>query len=256
MEAPKCGVLMLISAAQLKFFWGVSPKGLLHVGAHKAEELHSYSKAGWLKETGVIWVEAQPVLAEQLKNSLDLRNSRVINAVVWDKDGVALTLKITSNSQSTSLLDLGTHAKTYPSIFVEKELQVTTQRLDSLLKTDDKFDFVNLDIQGTELQALIGLGSRIDDVHWIYTECNSVEVYKGCTLVKDLDEFLYPLGFRRTATKWVRGAGWGDCLYVRNSKKSTYILPTLLWKLYTNLLFLVLLPKRVSGWLLAKLDFS
>jgi len=225
----------------------------LHVGAHKAEELNAYSKAGWLKEAGVIWIEAQPLLAERLKKSITTDKSRVINAAVWDKDGVTLDLRVTSNSQSTSLLEFGTHARSYPNIVVADILQVSTQRLDTILTPDDKFDFVNLDIQGAELQALIGLGSRIEQVRWIYSECNSEEVYKGCTLVGDLDNYLQPLGFRRVATKWTRRAGWGDCLYIRNSEKSGRVFRSNMWRIYTTFLLTVLLPKRTIEWLLRKL---
>lgn len=228
-------------------FWNVKPEGILHVGAHEAEEMRAYSKAGWLKNGGIIWVEAQPLLANRLLETIASPNSKVINAAVWDKDDVPLTLKITSNKQSTSLLELGTHARTYPDIFVEMEIQVNSRRLDSLLKITDKFDFINLDIQGAELQALIGLGSRINEVRWIYTECNSEEVYKGCTLIHDLDHFLELHGFKRVATKWARGAGWGDCLYVKSSSDTFSNYAKYAWMIYVGILSITSFPKRMLG---------
>lgn len=202
---------MLFSVSNLRKYWNIRPTGVLHVGAHEAEEAAEYEKANWIP---VIWVEGQVELANTLKARLDHSRHTVIQAFVWDKSGEVLTFKQTNNSQSSSLLDFGSHSKDYPNVVVQNEYAVTTSRLDAALPKSAKFDFINLDLQGVELQALVGLGQQISEAKWIYTEVNKKNVYKKCTLVRDLDLFLKQHQFRRVATRWVRGKGWGDALYV------------------------------------------
>ena len=202
---------MLFSVSKLRKYWSINPTGVLHVGAHEAEEAPDYEKANWIP---VIWVEGQVDLANRLKARLDPSRHTVIQAFVWDQSGEVLTFKQTNNSQSSSLLDFGSHATDYPNVRVQDEYTVTTSRLDAALPKLGEFDFINLDLQGVELQALLGLGEQINKAKWIYTEVNKKNVYKNCTLVRDLDLYLDQHQFRRVATRWVRGKGWGDALYV------------------------------------------
>lgn len=203
---------MLFPVETLANVWQVKPTGVLHVGAHEAEELNEYRKHGWGK---VIWVEAQPNLADKLKSSLNRDENIVIEAAVWNKSGVKFDLKITSNSQSTSLLNFGSLKTKYPEISLVNTVEVISVRLDEILIEENKFNFVNLDIQGVELEALQGMGVFLDKVEWIYSEVNKEHVYENCATVDDMDTFLLDHGFKRIATRWVHGKGWGDALYVR-----------------------------------------
>ncbi len=64
-----------------------------------------------------------------------------------------------------------------------------------------------------------------DSTHEINFECSSSqsevnleELYEGCCLIDELDEYLKSFGFERKITKlWDDGAvGWGDALYIKN----------------------------------------
>ena len=72
---------MFISVSELSRFWNIKPKGVLHVGAHLAEEAADYEKYGWLPVT---WVEAQPNLVEVLEVNLHFPDHKVIEAAIWD----------------------------------------------------------------------------------------------------------------------------------------------------------------------------
>ena len=205
---------MLISVDELHNLWNVRPTGVVHVGAHLAEESHEYERLNWLP---VIWIEAQPALVEELKKKLDPTTNSVIEAAVWNKSEIELELHVASNSQSTSLLDFGSHETSYPDITFTKSLKVRTKRLDELLNDYICPNFINLDLQGVELQALEGLGKLIEKFDYIFVEVNKIEVYKECTLVGALDTFLDLSGFSRVTTRWVLGRGWGDALYMRKS---------------------------------------
>jgi len=59
---------VLFKTDSLASIWKVTPSGVLHVGAHKAEKSCDYERLNW---GHVIWIEAQPDLATELKRKLD-----------------------------------------------------------------------------------------------------------------------------------------------------------------------------------------
>ena len=214
--------------------WGVTPTGVVHVGAHLAEEAPDYEKFGW---TPVIWVEAQPELANQLKQNLDPVDHKVFEAAIWNENGIKLYLNIASNSQSSSLLDFGTHSNSYPDVINVGKVEVMTKRLDSLISFSDMPNFINLDIQGVELNAIKSLGNLIKKLDYIYVEVNRKQVYIACTQVSELDEFLISHGFKRRITRWYILQGWGDALYVRIGKDSKRGLLQAIKISYRNVIF-------------------
>jgi FkbM family methyltransferase len=208
---------VLVKPIDLSKLWKVAPHGVLHVGAHIGEEKALYDEANW---GPIIWVEAQPDLADSLSRQLLNTSDQVICATIWDKVGVNLKLNISSNSGSSSLLEFGTHKNSYPQISFTKEIDVVTNRLDCILDKETIPDFLNLDIQGVELQALRSLGELISDLRFIYVEINTKEVYQGCTRLKDLDAYLEKHGFKRIITRRYLRHGWGEALYVRGTHRT------------------------------------
>lgn len=209
---------MLISCKEIKSTWGIKPIGVLHIGAHEAEESEEYSKLSW---GPVIWIEAQSRLAMKLKSRLKSEENKVIHAAVWDVNGIEVELKITNNSQSTSLLDLGTHNDDYPDVVVTDIEKIRTSRVDSLLDDSAKFDFINLDIQGAELHALRGMGELLDRVNYVYTEVNKKKVYVDCAQIEEIEEFLGQKGFAKVCVRWIPKKGWGDALFIRRKVLNT-----------------------------------
>lgn len=223
---------MLISVQVLKKYWGVNPKSIVHVGAHNAEELETYRLAGW---GPVTWIEAQPQKIHNLLQRVPSSHT-VIEAAVWDADDVELKLNVMTNTESTSLLKLGTHAKEHPGVTLSHTLSVTTKTLESLLGESEAPELLALDIQGAELRAIKGLGSRIKQVKWVYCEVNKDELYEGCCQVTDLDEYLALYGFERVATRWTAHK-WGDALYENLNLASSTVRPTKLRVLALHLLW-------------------
>jgi len=209
---------MLIAPVRLRRFLGVDPHGVLHVGAHLAEEREVYRRAGFGR---VLWVEAQSNLIPLIRESLLGSDDQIFEAAVWSETGVEKKFQITNNSQSSSLFQLAEHLTQYPDIVRSEERIVTTIRLDELIPSSEDFDFVTLDIQGAELEALKGLGERLAGVRWVFTEVNSRMMYEGIPLVEELDRYLQQFGLKRVVTVWNK-AGWGDALYAKESP--------LLWK--------------------------
>ena len=205
---------MLIAPLYLRKWFGARPTGVLHVGAHEAEEFEAYRRANF---GPTIWVEAQAELLPRIREVIEGTDDVLLEAVAWSESGKEFNFQVTSETQSSSLYGLAEHLVEYPQIKTTEERKVTTTRLDEVISQEARFDFVTLDIQGAELEALKGMGNLISKVRWIFTEVNRREMYAGIPLVEELDDFLSKQGFERVVTLW-NPAGWGDALYAKSPK--------------------------------------
>jgi FkbM family methyltransferase len=194
-------------------------KGVIHIGAHEAEELAGYCDFGISK---VLWVEANSLKWDLLAEKISPYPSMVLGkfAAAACSNKLA-TLKIANNGQSSSLLEFGSHSTSYPGIkFIDEvtvNLLAVDDWLDQLGANRESYNFVNIDIQGYELEALRGMIKQLKHVDYIYTEINTADVYKDCAHVADLDQFLSGFGFRRVTTKETE-EDWGDALYSRKNR--------------------------------------
>jgi len=186
----------------------INLKGILHVGAHQCEENDAYLAEG-VKQDDIFWVEANSKIAK----TLTLPN--VITAAVSDVIET-VTFNVTNNGQSSSILPLKDHSIVHPEVHVVSTESMVTQRLEDIIRERGiRANFLNLDIQGAELKALKGLGPYIDQFDCIYTEVNTRELYAGCALLPQLDDWLRWHGFWRMRTTMYENCGWGDAVYIR-----------------------------------------
>jgi len=207
---------MLISFVEIIKKYNIKIHGVLHIGAHNCEELKLYENYG-LKNNQIIWIEANPKLVKQ---NLNIDKSRIIkNFICCDTDEGKTTLNIANNGQSSSILELGTHKQSHPSVRYNASVEVKNCRIDTMYSEDkipNNFaNFLNIDIQGAELLALKGMGELLNYFDYAYMEVNKDYVYKNCALIHEIDEYLLKYNFKRVETKWWGDANWGDALYIK-----------------------------------------
>lgn len=196
--------------------FGITPKAVLHVGAHEGNEIKAYRAKGI---SPVVFVEANPDLAEGLRERFKSDGDvTIIESAAAEEEGTA-TFNITSMNQSSSLLELKDHAKLYPKIGVDKQITVRTAPIDTLLEEagidPSTLDFIAMDIQGAELKALQGAQNLLRHINALQIEVNYSELYKGCPLIHEIDAFLSEHDFIRVMTNTPYSEEWGDALYVR-----------------------------------------
>jgi FkbM family methyltransferase len=206
---------MLIEFSHLCQKYKFIPKGIIHIGAHNLEEMGQYLSRGVSK---IVWVEGNPDLVSRNSYRIDGVDQKLLHGLVYSEDDKEVEFNITNNLESSSILEFGKHKEYHPHVDFVETRRMTTTRVDSLLEKNgvnpEEFDFVNLDIQGVELQALKGFGKYLDNVRYIYTEVNSGEVYKNNDSIEDLDLFLSVVGFKRVETE-MTPFEWGDAFYIR-----------------------------------------
>lgn len=207
---------MLLDLNELVAKYDLKITGILHVGAHLAEEASLYHLLGM---SNVWWIEGNSDNISKIDKVVEPYGHQVIDAVISDKQGEEVVFHITNyESMSSSLLEFGSHVSFSPdTVFVEHRT-VYTVTLDELKKFYEFTDvnFLNMDLQGAELLALKGAMELLPQIDYIYTEVNDQEVYRGCAKVWELDEFLSD--FDRVETGWVDDQGWGDGLYLRKNE--------------------------------------
>lgn len=209
---------MLIDFQYLYDKYQIKPKGIIHVGASYGQEAEAYSKLG----VKVIWIEAiRKVYKKLCQNVSGYRNMICVNACVSENDGDIVNFNISNNEeQSSSMFEFGTHSIEHPGVIFTERTRLQTAKVETILKQRnipaEDYDFINLDIQGAELLALKGMD--LTHVKYAYIEVNEKELYKGCPLINEIDEYLLAYDLHRVETK-MTSWGWGDAFYIKKERE-------------------------------------
>ena len=202
---------MLLSFTALKRKYKMDIKGIIHVGGHYGEEISEYVDNG-----------IQDILIfEPIGENFDVLSERVqdLNAniagyqVALGSERGEFTMYVSDNEkQSSSLLKPKVHLTHHPHVKFPSTETVEVHLLDDY--DCDNCNFINMDVQGFELEVLKGGKKTLEHVDYVYCEVNRDEVYENNALVEELDEFLGEYGMKRVETDWA-GEIWGDALYIK-----------------------------------------
>jgi len=194
----------------------IPKKGILHIGAHMCEERVLYNSIN-IRDKDTLWIEAIGEIVAYVKKINE--NINIVQAVITDKDDEELSFMITNNKESSSIFNFGTHAIEHPHVFEIERRRLKSITLNTLFERNniphDRFDFINIDIQGAELKALKGAVCILPHIKAIYAEVNEKMLYEGAGLLPELDEYLATFNFKRVITNMTQH-GWGDALYIKN----------------------------------------
>lgn len=197
--------------------YNIKCKGLIHIGAHACQERDMYLKNG-LSDENIIWIEGNPVLVENIKNTLP--TAKIYQGLIaeTEKD---VEFVITNNEQSSSFLELKEHSKEHPDVIEVNRTKMKTITLPNLLKENNidytNFDFLTMDIQCAEYLALQGMKDILSNFKGIFMEVNTKELYTGCASLEEIKNFLKTYGFV-LKDLWMSPHGWGDGYFANVSK--------------------------------------
>jgi FkbM family methyltransferase len=191
------------------------PRGIIEVGAWRGNSWSLYDKWGVKNRC---WIEANPVTYQQLRANVPLEDV-TINVAVCDQDSEFPFMITNNDGQSSSLLPFKRHAEVYTTVFVTSTVMVRGRRLDTLVEEHlidmSQYNFLFMDLQGTEYLALRGFEKNIHKIDYIVAEINYEELYAGCMLVDDFDKYLSDRGFIKVIATKHETVGWGDGYYKR-----------------------------------------
>ncbi len=187
--------------------------GVIHVGAHFGEEHDTYLDMGI---NDIVYFEPVnktfKILEERIKG-VPLYNfalgSEEITTTMYiedeDKFGCSSILEPSDNY-------IG-HAN-----FSEKQ-EVKVKTLDSF--GFSKLNFLNIDVQGYELEVLKGSIETLKSIDYIMCEVHrNIEQkkldYINSPVIENIIDFLSPYGFELVDVDWA-GISWGDAFFIKKT---------------------------------------
>ena len=196
-------------------------RGVIHVGANSGQERDKYERLG----LNVLWIEPIPEVFELLQENLrDLHRQRAVRALVADRDGDTLELRIANNQgASSSIFDLDLHQDIWPEVKFDRKLVTTSVTLPTLLSQNSVelslYDGLILDTQGSELLILRGASQILSGFRFIKTEVADFSSYAGGCQLSELDAFLRGRGFvqerKHKFADHPQGGSYYDVVYRR-----------------------------------------
>lgn len=126
---------------------------------------------------------------------------RVIDVAVAASSGASV-LHVTQADDSSSLLPATQlQVDSFPGTAPAGEIPVATERLDVLVPPAALVPpvLLKIDVQGTELDVLVGASALLPAIDTVLVECSFVELYLGQSLASDVVSLLHESAFKLTS---------------------------------------------------------
>lgn len=208
--------------AYLYKWFGITPEGVLQIGANNGQEVKKFTTEG----IGYgVFVEPLPKAFEQLKNAVSRNADYVaVNALCASESGQEKSFFVSEKAGgSSSMLKPTGHLDIHPEVGFENELILRTTTVDEIVKNlrlegheklVDKLDLLYIDVQGAELDVLKGSEEFLTKAKFVFAEVSHGGLYEGDTSITAIIDFLSERKFKLAFT-YINKHGWGDALFIR-----------------------------------------
>lgn len=108
-------------------------------------------------------------------------------------------INVSKKDDSSSLLKIGlAQAEIFSGTEVSHAEDINIARLDDILSSYEVPDhsIMKIDVQGFELEVLMGAETSLAKIKHVYVECSFIELYEGQALASEVIDFLQRRGFR------------------------------------------------------------
>ena len=217
---------------------GCQRQGAIYLGGHQGEMLLALVLLGFKR---ILVVEPQPELFKQLQERITLVNQllssydqlidteqttyiEILQYAVGATNG-EVELYVTSKSQLSSIFkpkEEVFHDETvYSEVKINNKIIVQLKTIDSIIEQSSgeisDFDFLYMNIQGSELKALQGAKETLPHLQTIYLEKSLVSRYEDCPDGKEIDKYLTEHNFSQVWRYLPSNYGVSFDLYVNQN---------------------------------------
>ena len=192
--------------------YGSDIRGIIHIGGHIGQEYGCYKQN---HINNLMFFE--PLRNNYIRLIHNIGSECIVHNLALGNKNCEIDMYVEdkNDGMSCSILEPRHHLIEYPHITFDKKEKVFMKKLDHILFNRQNYNFINIDVQGYELEVFKGAINTLRNIDYIVTEISVKELYKDCVLENDLNDFLYDNGFimqeRILATET-----WGEALYIKN----------------------------------------
>lgn len=197
----------------LKSIYDIAPLNICYIGANEGQELPDLMNC--FPDSVIHCFEPQKKPFISLKNNYcKNENLKFYNFGLSNENKQTVIFKNNNNNNmSSSILEPKEHLSYHQNVTFDGFEKVKLKRFSDL--NIDNVDFLNIDVQGYELEVLKGFDD-LTNIKYIITEVNRKELYKNCVLINELDKYLNNYNFVRVKTIWWQmTVPWGDAFYIQ-----------------------------------------
>jgi FkbM family methyltransferase len=216
---------------------------ICNVGSRKKSAEDDYGTKGWeifAPNLNIYGFDADADACDEANNDIASRNvnwNEFHLPVAIGKSTEQRTLYVTKDPMCSSLLRpneafLANFSHLPEQMNLDFSLEIETTTLDEFCKSEniDEIDFLQIDVQGAELDVIRGAETKISNVLGLQTEVSFSHLYVEQPLFADIDSYLRKHNFsffdlhvgyrlRRTSIRETHRQGqllWGDAFYLKN----------------------------------------
>ena len=208
------------SASRSQKLFSLLPDGLtlLDIGAAGGIEPRWEKVCGSLNYIGI---EPDKRSNPELNQISRPKKTYILNSFAWNKEE-DVEFNLCRKPQASSVYQPNTKLlDRYPDAERFEIIKKETLKAEPLCKklSSHKIDFLKLDIQGGELNALQGLDDKLSDCLGVEIEVEFSELYKSQPLFSEVNNFLLERGFYfsdfTSLIRWERDShkGYGRCVF-------------------------------------------
>ena len=176
--------------------------GVIHIGAHRGSEAQVYN---WFNKK-VIWIEANPYLFEDLNdNILNFHNQKAYLELFGDDEKKQDFYISNKDAACSSIFDFSDDVKNKKlwkehNLKMMKKIKLNMTTFDKWSEKNkidiDEYNHWVIDVQGSELQVLMGASKSLKKCKTIIIEISKIQYYqKGSTGWKELKDYLKKYNF-------------------------------------------------------------
>ena len=192
----------------------VQPKGVIHVGLWDFIEYGCYTK---LFGNKVVGVEANPNIYQNMaKPVADKWGFQIFNEFVYREDNCVKNFYFAEHGSS--------FYQGLPEWNKVNSIKVKTKTLATVIEENkidmNEYDFLNIDVEGAELDVLIGFEKYLDYINVVDLETTLDDSHKSGVSHEEIVQWLSERGFelKEMSPSYEREM-WGDSLFVRKGRK-------------------------------------
>ena len=165
----------------------IEPTGFIDVGAHFGET--NYTIRSIYPNKRIVSFEANPACEHILKQ----QNIEYIIGLLG-KENKTVSFYINPNDRTST----GCSIYKEESHFFQnaEKLELQMYRLDEIVPVDAKLNFLKMDVQGAEIDVLMGATKLLHTIQYIFLEVSFVKCNKDAPLFDEVYMYLYKQGYK------------------------------------------------------------